>query len=262
MDADRIKELRRKVTLLAQTTLMSELLPITKELLDELEDGDYWRQRATEALENGTCPVCFGGDEGGHEEGCEWGDAETRADGLEFQRDQAQTDLTAAQKRITALLQQEQSTNREFSVFNEQQLQTLGLVQALRQDLETAQKREKVLRGALEAVYPEVVWLAGRLDADGNPDFDQKWVAICNKITDALKGTKYDCTEEVTAIVSSVLHKDLETLQGRGKTLRDTLAELVELKNIKDSVGKTAEYLERQPKAWEAARQALDGSGE
>ena len=37
----------------------------------------------------------------------------------------------------------------------------------------------------------------------------------------------------------------------------EALAELVRLKNHKDTVGKDAEYLEAQPKAWDAARQAL-----
>ena len=40
----------------------------------------------------------------------------------------------------------------------------------------------------------------------------------------------------------------------------EALAELVRLKNHKDTVGKDAEYLEAQPKAWEAARRALAGS--
>lgn len=113
MDADRIKELRRKVTLFVQTTLMSELLQVTNELLYELEDGDYWQQRATNALENGTCPICFGGDEGGHEEGCEWGDAETRADGLEFQRNQAQAD----RDRYLAALEKISTTPKTETVF-------------------------------------------------------------------------------------------------------------------------------------------------
>lgn len=40
--------------------------------------------------------------------------------------------------------------------------------------------------------------------------------------------------------------------------LVEALEELVTLKNIKDIYGQTPDYLERQPKAWEAPKQALD----
>lgn len=55
-------------------------------LMEEITDGDYWRKRATQAIENGTCPICFSGDEGGHKDGCLWGEAEDRADQLEDER--------------------------------------------------------------------------------------------------------------------------------------------------------------------------------
>ena len=39
--------------------------------------------------------------------------------------------------------------------------------------------------------------------------------------------------------------------------LLEDLSELVRLKTIKDTDGKTPEYLDRQPKAWEQARAAI-----
>ncbi|HXI16822.1 MAG TPA: hypothetical protein VNM48_10640 [Chloroflexota bacterium] len=39
--------------------------------------------------------------------------------------------------------------------------------------------------------------------------------------------------------------------------LRDALEELVALKPLKDTEGKTADYEQRQPLAWQAAREAL-----
>ena len=45
--------------------------------------------------------------------------------------------------------------------------------------------------------------------------------------------------------------KDYEELEA-------ALKELVELKDIKDSDGKTNDYLERQPKAWVNARKLLE----
>jgi hypothetical protein len=44
--------------------------------------------------------------------------------------------------------------------------------------------------------------------------------------------------------------------------LASALQELVTLKELKDSFGKTGSYLERQPLAWEAARAALDALDE
>lgn len=42
-------------------------------LQEELHEGDSWKKRATEALENGMCPICFATDEAGHKAGCVWG---------------------------------------------------------------------------------------------------------------------------------------------------------------------------------------------
>ena len=42
-----------------------------------------------------------------------------------------------------------------------------------------------------------------------------------------------------------------------GISLRERLAELLALKDRKDTIGKDIEYLRRQPLAWEAARAAL-----
>ena len=57
-------------------------------LREEITDGDYWHKRATQALEVGTCPLCFSVDESGHEANCPWGDAEDRAErfGAELDR--------------------------------------------------------------------------------------------------------------------------------------------------------------------------------
>jgi len=52
-------------------------------LREEIIDGDYWHKRVTQTIENGTCPICFSGDESGHKDGCLWGEAENRADQLE-----------------------------------------------------------------------------------------------------------------------------------------------------------------------------------
>ena len=45
------------------------------------------------------------------------------------------------------------------------------------------------------------------------------------------------------------------------KAANEILAELVALKHIKDTQGKTPEYLERQPKAWEDAREYVATGG-
>lgn len=45
---------------------------------------------------------------------------------------------------------------------------------------------------------------------------------------------------------------------GKMRLLAMALQELVDLKDLKDREGKTADYLERQPKAWESARKILD----
>jgi hypothetical protein len=68
--------IREKVNMLAQTTLMGDLVEVTTGLLDEIENGDYWMGRAKEFMENGHCPVCYGDDEGGHTDDCEWGRCE------------------------------------------------------------------------------------------------------------------------------------------------------------------------------------------
>ena len=49
---------------------------------------------------------------------------------------------------------------------------------------------------------------------------------------------------------------------GGMKAANEILAELVALKHIKDTQGKTPEYLERQPKAWEKAEKYLATLGE
>jgi len=49
-----------------------------------------------------------------------------------------------------------------------------------------------------------------------------------------------------------------ETLMMERDALAQALEELCRLKIIKDSDGKTSDYLERQPKAWVAANQVLN----
>lgn len=49
----------------------------------------------------------------------------------------------------------------------------------------------------------------------------------------------------------------LEESPDREDEMREMLEELVELKRIKDLYGKTPEYLETQPKAWEKAKSLL-----
>lgn len=49
----------------------------------EIRDGDYWQQRASAALENGTCPICFATDEAGHTATCPWGEDERDSDRLQ-----------------------------------------------------------------------------------------------------------------------------------------------------------------------------------
>ena len=44
------------------------------------------------------------------------------------------------------------------------------------------------------------------------------------------------------------------------KRLRSALVELVALKDLKDTEGRTAAYEQRQPLAWQAAREALGES--
>lgn len=50
----------------------------------------------------------------------------------------------------------------------------------------------------------------------------------------------------------------IDALVVETKSLRAALVELVALKDLKDAFGKTPDYEDRQPKAWEAARAALE----
>lgn len=49
----------------------------------------------------------------------------------------------------------------------------------------------------------------------------------------------------------------LADMQAHIRKLQDILRELVELRHIKTTLGKTPEYLERQPKAWARAEEAV-----
>jgi hypothetical protein len=54
-----------------------------KRLRAEIADGDYWQVRATQAIQNGTCPICFATDEAGHKQGCLWGEDADKAERAE-----------------------------------------------------------------------------------------------------------------------------------------------------------------------------------
>jgi hypothetical protein len=58
-------------------------------------------------------------------------------------------------------------------------------------------------------------------------------------------------------IINKLLKK-LEYQERITAELASALTELVELKQIKGTQGKTPEYLERQPKAWERAKQLVE----
>lgn len=47
---------------------------------------------------------------------------------------------------------------------------------------------------------------------------------------------------------------ELDYLKQENEKLKTVLRELVSLKELKDTLGKTTEYMERQPKAWERAK--------
>jgi hypothetical protein len=57
------------------------------------------------------------------------------------------------------------------------------------------------------------------------------------------------------------LKADLAVAKAREGALREALQELVDLKLLKDMVGKTPDYLIRQPRAWRLAQQALSTNG-
>ena len=64
---------------LAECNRSIKELCVAREAADEeLADGDYWQERAKKFMESGGCPVCFASDEAGHEDGCPWGQAESR----------------------------------------------------------------------------------------------------------------------------------------------------------------------------------------
>lgn len=52
----------------------------------------------------------------------------------------------------------------------------------------------------------------------------------------------------------------LDAIYARCDAAESALKELVALKDLKDAQGKTADYEERQPKAWAAARAVLDAA--
>ena len=87
----RIKELEKKLAAVSRVMCGNDTFPgdlaqyvanevdHRKAVEQEMEDGDYWQERAKMFMENGGCPVCFASDEAGHEDGCPYGQAESRA---------------------------------------------------------------------------------------------------------------------------------------------------------------------------------------
>lgn len=59
------------------------LLDEIERLQEELRHGDFWQRRARQALEDGTCPLCFATDEAGHTETCPWGSEERNSERLQ-----------------------------------------------------------------------------------------------------------------------------------------------------------------------------------
>lgn len=61
------------------------------------------------------------------------------------------------------------------------------------------------------------------------------------------------------------LKNEHNELQAQAQRMADALEELTELKQMKDELGKTTNYLTRQPTAWKRATEALqqfkDGKG-
>ncbi len=64
--------------------------------IEELEDSDSWREKATDFWEGGNCPICFGTDEAGHKENC-------FIQRLIDKRDKLQAKLDSQQQRIETL---------------------------------------------------------------------------------------------------------------------------------------------------------------
>ena len=66
-----------------------------RELKTELDEGDYWMERAKQSLANGTCPVCFATDEAGHINGCWIGTLLRDHNAVNQLRDRAVKSVTA-----------------------------------------------------------------------------------------------------------------------------------------------------------------------
>jgi len=73
-----------------------------------------------------------------------------------------------------------------------------------------------------------------------------------------------DGVEAIKKLITGALQQNEDYKNSLSDTLEwlaifhGALSELIELKRIKDTEGKTDDYLERQPKAWHAAEQSLD----
>jgi hypothetical protein len=82
MRDDLVSRLRRAVTWQGVVPhgngLAREAADEIERLREEIAIGDYWHTRAIQAIEDGTCPICFSGDESGHKNGCLWGEVEDR----------------------------------------------------------------------------------------------------------------------------------------------------------------------------------------
>jgi hypothetical protein len=76
-DDDITKHICKEST--ARDDTIRDLRAEVERLTAEINEGDYWQERAKDSFANGTCPVCFCTDEGPHESGCYHAELETRA---------------------------------------------------------------------------------------------------------------------------------------------------------------------------------------
>jgi hypothetical protein len=83
---------------------------------------------------------------------------------------------------------------------------------------------------------------------------------VAKAINDSLPSdmTKWN-VKDMARVALSVIRQQSSVKVDDG-ALSGALRELVTLKNIKDTYGQTPDYLARQPRAWEAAKQALRSS--
>jgi hypothetical protein len=120
-------------------------------LQQELTEGDYWMKRSIEFQENGGCPVCFGDDEGGHEDGCEWGRCETAGDEADIANRLLYEENISLRKEIACVNRQTYDSGRTLLGLENYQLQI---------NLAASRKREKWLTNKIrQADYRFETWI-------------------------------------------------------------------------------------------------------